>query len=159
MNRIADLVNEVYATAEQGLWLPGATRTDARQIAELTRAGQIVVARLANVIVGSIRVQHLDAETGETGMLVVDRSHRGSGVGRELRRFVTGMLREQGVKTLQIELLVPRMWTQASKTFMAEWNERSGYEVVRHGAFEDQYPELAPLLATPCDFIIYNKAL
>jgi hypothetical protein len=30
---------------------------------------------------------------------------------------------------------------------------------VREGAFEEQYPELAPRLATPCDFVIYHKAL
>lgn len=159
INRIADLVNEVYATAEQGLWLPGAARTNVDEIAELTRAGPLVVARLEDVIVGSIRVQHLDAETGETGMLVADPNHRNVGIGRELRRFVTEMLRRDGITTLQIELLVPRDWTQESKTFMARWNERSGYEVVRHGAFVEQYPGLAPLLATPCDFIIYNKAL
>ena len=160
MSRIADLVNEVYATAEEGLWLRGATRTSAREMSELTRAGQIVVARMADDVVGSIRVQRLDADTGETGMLVVDPKHRNQGIGRELRRFVTDMLRAAGVTTLQIELLVPRGWTPASKEFMASWNERSGYQVVRKGAFEDQYPDLAPLLATPCDFIIYNnKAL
>ena len=159
MTRIADLVNAVYATAEEGLWLPGATRTNPREMAELTRTGQIVVARLADDVVGSIRVQRLDADTGETGMLVVDPKHRNRGIGQELRRFVADMLRAAGVTTLQIELLVPRDWTPPSKEFMAGWNERSGYQVVRKGAFEDQYPDLAPLLATPCDFIIYNKAL
>jgi hypothetical protein len=27
------------------------------------------------------------------------------------------------------------------------------------GSFEESYPELAPLLATPCDFVIYYKSL
>jgi len=159
MNHLAELVNDVYETAEDGLWRPGATRTNPAEIAELTRAGQIVVARLGGEIVGSIRVQFLDADTGETGMLVVRPEHRNLGIGRELRRYVTDMLRQAGVTTLQIELLVPRDWTPASKEFMAHWNERSGYRVVRKGAFEEQYPDLAPQLATPCDFIIYDKAL
>ena len=30
---------------------------------------------------------------------------------------------------------------------------------VRTGQFEERYPELAPLLATPCDFVIYHKSL
>ncbi|MBY0441693.1 MAG: hypothetical protein K2Q25_06090 [Mycobacteriaceae bacterium] len=85
--------------------------------------------------------------------------HRGIGVGRELRRFVVDMLQREGFTTLQIELLVPRHWTHDSKVFMAAWNEREGYRVVRQSRFEDHYPHLAPHLATPCDFVIFNKSL
>lgn len=159
MRSITDLVNRVYAEAEDGQWLPGTTRTDIEEITEFTRAGQLVVAWLDDAVVGSIRVQYFDARTAETGMLVADPEHRGKGIGRELRRFVIDVLKDQGIETLQIELLVPREWKQPSKDFMAGWNERSGYRVVRRGAFEDQYPHLAPRLATPCDFIIYHKSL
>jgi GNAT superfamily N-acetyltransferase len=159
MTHLADLVNRVYATAEKGQWVPGATRTTVDELASFTRAGEIVVARLDGVVVGSIRVQQLDGDLWETGMLVADPDHRNLGIGRELRRFVLDLLRQRGARTLQIELLVPRDWTQDSKTFMADWNERSGYVVVGRGRFEEQYPQLADQLATPCDFIIYNKTL
>jgi GNAT superfamily N-acetyltransferase len=159
MREVAELINRVYAAAEQGQWLPGATRTTVAEITELTRAGEIVVARLDDTVVGAIRVRQFDADTGETGMLAADPDHRNRGIGRELRRFVTALLRDRGVTTLRIELLVPRDWHQPSKQFMAEWNERAGYRVVRKGAFEDEYPDLAPLLATPCDYIIYHKSL
>jgi len=159
MRQIADLVNRVYATAEAGLWQPGATRTTVEEITRLTGAGQLVVARHGGTVVGSIRVQHLSAELAETGMLVADPDRRGEGIGRALRRFVVDLLRQRGITTLQIELLSPRDWEQPSKRFMAEWNERAGYRVIRKGAFEDQYPDLAPLLATPCDFIIYHMSL
>jgi hypothetical protein len=36
---------------------------------------------------------------------------------------------------------------------------RIRYRPVRTGQFEESYPELAPLLATPCDFVIYYKSL
>jgi hypothetical protein len=36
---------------------------------------------------------------------------------------------------------------------------RIGYRLVRTGQFEESYPELAPLLATPCDFVIYYTSL
>jgi GNAT superfamily N-acetyltransferase len=159
MGQIADLVNRVYAVAEDGQWLPGATRTSLEEITELTRARQIVVARAGDTLVGSIRVQLLDPEKGETGMLVADPDYRNMGIGRELRKFAVDMLRKRGARTLQIELLVPRNWSQKSKQFMAEWNERADYRVIRKGAFEEQYPDLAPLLATPCDFIIYEKPI
>src|SRR5437588_7529815 len=99
MHTVADLINRVYATAERGLWQPGATRTSAAEITELTRAGEIVVARLDGEVVGAIRVRLLDAQLGETGMLAADPAHRGKGIGRELRRFVTDVLRERGVTT------------------------------------------------------------
>jgi GNAT superfamily N-acetyltransferase len=159
MGQIADLVNRVYAVAEDGQWLPGATRTSLEEITELTRTRQIVVARAGDTLVGSIRVQLLDPEKGETGMLVADPDYRNMGIGRELRKFAVDMLRKRGARTLQIELLVPRNWSQKSKQFMAEWNERADYRVIRKGAFEEQYPDLAPLLATPCDFIIYEKTI
>ena len=34
-----------------------------------------------------------------------------------------------------------------------------GYRIARTGTIDEAYPELAPLLATPCDFVIYRKDL
>jgi hypothetical protein len=59
MRRLADLINRVYAVAEKGPWLPGTTRST-EEITELTRAGQMVVALVNGLVVGAIRVQHLD---------------------------------------------------------------------------------------------------
>ena len=60
---------------------------------------------------------------------------------------------------MQLELLVPRGWSHPSKVFLDQWYTRMGYRVTRTGAIEEAYPELAPLLATPCDFLIYRKPL
>jgi hypothetical protein len=38
---------------------------------------------------------------------------------------------------------------------MAGW----GYVETRRGTIDEAYPHLAPLLATPCDFVIYRKDL
>jgi GNAT superfamily N-acetyltransferase len=159
MRQIAALVNRVYAIAEAGLWRPGATRTTVEEITRLAGAGELVVARHGSTVVGSIKVRQVSDELAETGMLVADPDRRGEGIGRALRRFVTDLLRRRGITTVRIELLAPRDWEQPSKRFMAEWNERAGYRVIRQGAFEDQYPDLAPLLATPCDFVVYHLTL
>ena len=60
---------------------------------------------------------------------------------------------------MQLELLVPRGWTYPSKAFLDNWYRRIGYRVARTGTIEEAYPALAPLLATPCDFVIYHKDL
>ena len=159
MDRIGELANEVYAVAEAGLWTDGATRTSAGEIVQLTRAGQIAVARVADQVVGCVRVQRLDERTGEFGMLCADPAHRGIGIGRELVRFAERNACADGVSTMQLELLEPRDWTHPTKQFLAEWYSRIGYRIARTGTIDELYPELAPLLATPCDFVIYRKDL
>jgi GNAT superfamily N-acetyltransferase len=159
MKRIADLINEVYAVAEEGLWIDGATRTTVDGVAELTGAGEIAVARVRGRIVGCVRVRRMDEGTGEFGMLVADPAHRGVGIGRELIRFAERSCREDGLATMQLELLVPRGWTHPTKQFLAAWYTRIGYRVARTGTIDEAYPALAPQLATPCDFVIYRKDL
>jgi hypothetical protein len=56
-------------------------------------------------------------------------------------------------------VLFPREWSHPSKEFLAAWYDRLGYRKVRTGAIEESYPHLAPLLATSCDYVIYNKSL
>ena len=157
--RITELTNEVYAVAEAGLWIDGATRTTLDEVVELTRAGQIAVARLSGRVVGCVRVQRLEEDTGELAMLVADPAHRGIGVGRELVAFAERKSRAEGLRTMRLELLVPRDWTHPVKAFLDSWYTRMGYRIARTGAIDDAYPALAPLLATPCDFLIYHKPL
>jgi ribosomal protein S18 acetylase RimI-like enzyme len=92
-------------------------------------------------------------------MLVADPDHRGEGIGRELVRFAEELSRRRGLDTMQLELLVPRDWTHPNKEFLDAWYTRIGYRPVRTGRFEQSYPQLEPLLATPCDFVIYRKPL
>ncbi|MEV4314078.1 GNAT family N-acetyltransferase [Actinocrispum sp. NPDC049592] len=156
MSTLADLVNKVYAVAEQGLWIDGAERTNAAELAGLTRAGQIAVARVDGAIAGSVRIQDLGDGLSEFGMLAAAPEHRGIGVGRELVRFAEQ--RNPG-RTMQLELLVPREWSHPSKEFLAGWYGRIGYELVRVGRLDEFYPALTPLLATACDLRVYHKAL
>jgi ubiquinone/menaquinone biosynthesis C-methylase UbiE/GNAT superfamily N-acetyltransferase len=159
MKEIAELINEVYVAAERGLWTDGATRTTVDEVADLTRAGEIAVARVRGRIVGCVRVRRLDDRTGEFGMLAADPAYRGVGVGRELVRFAERRCRADGLGAMQLELLVPRGWTHPTKELLAAWYTRIGYRVARTGTIDEAYPALAPLLATPCDFVIYRKEL
>ena len=159
MERISDLTNAVYAAAEAGLWTDDATRTSVGEVVQLTRAGEVAVARMGGQVVGCVRIRRLDERTGEFGMLCADPAHRGLGIGRELIRFAERNARAEGMSTMQLELLVPRDWTHPTKQFLAEWYSRLGYRVARIGTIDELYPELAPLLATPCDLVIYRKEL
>lgn len=155
--KLTDLVNEVYAVAEKGLWTGGSTRTNADEVASLAAAGQIAMAVLGERIAGCIRIRQLDDDVSEFGMLAAAPGHRRMGVGRELVRFAEESSRDRGHGTMQLELLVPREWKHPSKEFLARWYDRIGYQVVRIAPAGEFYPNLSPLLATPCDFVIYRK--
>jgi GNAT superfamily N-acetyltransferase len=159
VERIAELINAVYVVAEEGLWIEGATRTTMEEVVRLVQAGEIVVARRDGEVVGCVRVQRLDDRAGEFGMLAADPAHRGGGIGGELIRFSEDKCRADGLTTMQLELLVPRDWKHPIKQFLDAWYTRLGYRVTRVGKIDEAYPELAPLLATPCDFVIYSKDL
>ena len=89
-------------------------------------------------------------------MLVAAPAHRGTGVGRELVRFAE---EHAGRPVMQLELLVPREWSHPSKEFLAGWYGRLGYRPVRVDTVDESYPDLAPLLTTPCYFRVYHKDL
>jgi len=157
--QLTSMINDVYLTAESGLWRPEATRTTASEVAELIGAGQIAVASRDGEIVGSVRVYDVADDASEFGMLVAAPAQRSTGVGRALLDFVERRGRERGLRAIQLELLVPRTWSHPSKEFLSAWYGRRGYQIVRIERPEGPYPHLAPLLATPCDLQIREKPL
>jgi GNAT superfamily N-acetyltransferase len=156
---VSDLINAVYAIAEAGMWREGAARTSPEEVRQLIRTGEIVVAHVDGALAGCLRAQWLDEELAEFGMLAVAPDVRSSGLGRQLIDFAERRAIASGRTTMQLEVLFPRGWSHPSKELLAEWYPRLGYRVVRTGTIEEAYPALAPLLATPCDFVAYHKDL
>ncbi|WP_433574955.1 GNAT family N-acetyltransferase [Nocardia brasiliensis] len=155
---LTDLVNRVYEVAEEGLWREGASRTTTSELRGLIAAGRIAVAREPDHrIVGAVCIQQLSDDIGEFGMLVCAPERRGTGIGRALVDFAERHCVEQGARTMQLELLVPRNWTHPVKEFVHGWYQRLGYILERKGELEESYPHLVPLLATPCDFLVFHK--
>ena len=159
VDHLTRLINGVYRTAESGLWQDGAARTTAPELVELIAARQIAVASRDGQIVGSVRIHDVADDTAEFGLLVADPDQRNSGIGRALLDFAKRHTRERGLRTMQLELLVPRAWRHPSKEFLKSWYGRRGYRPVRTARIEDAYRRLAPLVATPCDLTIYEKPL
>jgi GNAT superfamily N-acetyltransferase len=160
VERLTDLINDVYATAESGLWRDGATRTTASDLAGLIACGQIAVATTPDgQIVGSVHVHQVSDDTSEVGTLVAAPDHRGTGIGRDLLDFAEEHSRKQGMRAIQLELLVPRNWRHPSKEFLRSWYSRRGYRLIGTRRMDDTHPHLAPLLATPSDLEVREKPL
>ena len=156
---LADLINSVYQRAENGLWREGTTRTTIAELARFIAAGDIVVARQHGQLAGSVRVHDVAPGVTEFGMLVAAPEYRGAGVGRALVEFAEQRALERDMRAMQLELLVPRTWRHPSKEFLSAWYGRRGYRVIRTRNVDDAYPHLAPLLATSCDLLVYEKPL
>jgi len=156
---VAELVNAVYAVAEDGLWRPGTTRTDADDVARSARDGEIRIARLDGRIVGCIRIARIDDTTAEFGMLATDPTVRGTGIGLLLVRSVETECAAAGFTTMQLEVIRPRDDTHESKQFLDSWYRRLGYHAQRPASLDERHPELVAATAVPCEVVPYLKAL
>jgi GNAT superfamily N-acetyltransferase len=159
VDQLTRLINDVYRTAERGLWCDDAARTTVSELAALIAAGQIAVATRNGQLVGSIRIRAVADDTSEFGMLVAAPDQRSTGVGRALVAFAERRSAERGLSAIQLELLLPRGWRHPSKEFLKSWYGRSGYRPIGSRSVDSAHPHLAPLLATPCDLAIYEKPL
>ncbi|MEV4345161.1 GNAT family N-acetyltransferase [Actinoplanes sp. NPDC049596] len=155
--RLAEIVNEAYAEGEKGLWRAGTPRTSPAEIAELAARGRLAVARREGRILGAVRVQMLEPALGRLGMLAADPRERGRGVGRELVRFAEEHARSAGAAAMQLELLVPIGGEHPVKEFLRAWYTRIGYRPAGVESLAADYPDLAPLLAVPCELAVFRK--
>ena len=80
-------------------------------------------------------------------------------MGRQLVLFAEGSCRDKGCTVMQLELLVPTTFNHGFKNRMQAWYLRMGYSIVQLGQFGQRYPALAPLLAGPTEYRIFEKAL
>jgi GNAT superfamily N-acetyltransferase len=159
VTELVRLINRAYAAGEAGLWKEDVGRTDEREIAEAIRAGQMLVATVGDRIVGCLRTRALDARTSDLGLMGVDPSEWGGGIGAALVSAAEELARSRGATTMRLELLVPRTGTHPTKRRLHEWYTRRGYTVTRRVPFEAFVPDAAPLLTAPGDILIFTKPL
>jgi GNAT superfamily N-acetyltransferase len=159
VEELARVINRAYALGEDGLWVEGTARTSPAEVAELVRSGGMLVATLDGQVVGCGFVRPLDATTLDLGLISASPEHRGIGVGREIVRSAEALARSRGVTTMQLELLVPQGWVHPQKDRLRAWYTRLGYETVRSAPFEEIATHSASQLATPCEFLVFRKAL
>ncbi|KAI5919823.1 hypothetical protein F4810DRAFT_469007 [Camillea tinctor] len=188
------IVNAAYLETEAGIFKPGYQRTTADGISSLIRAGHLGVALLetpassspnnppqngneeqetetraqGRTPIGCICIRRDDADgCGELGMLALDATYRGRGLGRDLVVFAEKHC--LGLRGLRLELLVPIGWEHPFKVRLLAWYQRMGYVPVEEEEgeknenatrdFAESYPELAPMLEGPVELRVLEKAL
>ncbi|KAG6031222.1 hypothetical protein E4U40_007315 [Claviceps sp. LM458 group G5] len=172
VSSLAQIVNDAFEEVEANIFGPGYRRTDEDELKAFIQKGCLAIAYVpadksqtshaANPLpqlVGCVFIKQLSARLGNFGMLAVDPKYRGQGLGRAMIDFAENFCRDKGCTTMQMELLVTTNFEHVVKSRMQEWYRRLGYQVVRLGNFEQDYPSLANLLATPVDLRVFEKAL
>lgn len=159
VDELVRLVNGAYAIGEAGLWRDGTTRTAPGEIAEAIRGGGMLAAELEGRLAGCACLRPLDTQTADLGLISAAPARWGRGVGRDLVRTAEDLMRRRGIKTMQLELLVPQGWIHPQKQRLRDWYTRLGYRVISTARFEEVAAHLEPQLATPCEFLIFHKPL
>ena len=159
IERLSDLINEAYDDAESGMWKGRVKRTTPDEVERLLRARALILAEIDGVIVGCVYVNLMSDGVGAFGMLAADLDSRGVGIGSALVDRAEHWARDMGCHTMQLELLTPRNWAHSSKEFLKKWYSRMCYVPQTTEPLERRHPELAPELATECDFTVWHKSL
>lgn len=158
LQRIVVLVNDVYATAEAGMWRPGTPRTDVEEIVAAVGRGEIVVAEQDDRLVGVVHTNVTEG-TGWLGMLAVHPDYRSAGVGRRLVDLTEEGAASTGAGAMEIEVLTPLDGSNVSKVELDRWYRRLGYEHIRDDDLAEHHATLGDLLAIPSTLKVYRKSL
>jgi GNAT superfamily N-acetyltransferase len=153
------IINAAYRAGETGLWKPHWERTSLPWLEREIARGEIAVAWRDDRPVGSVRVTLPSPEVGEFGLLAVDPAAHGGGVGRALVRFAEETSAARGAVLMRLDLLVPRAGVHPAKERLHAWYSRLGYRIDGVSDFVALYPEVADLVAVPCDLRSYTKPL
>lgn len=162
---LTQAINDIYAAAETGIFVPSHTRTNQEEVKKLIVSRQLAVATLGSCnnrltlenLKGCIRVAMLSPTTGNLGTLCTISQDRKAGVGKQLVRFAEDHCRSQGASRMQIELVVPTTYELPLKVWIQSWYERMGYEVIANEDFRTHLPHLADNLITPVVFRIFQR--
>ncbi len=160
VTHLVKLINDIYAAEEAGMWKETTSgRVVAAEVGVFLEKEQLFFAFVDDELVGSVKIDVIDDETLEFGMLVANPAYRGIGIGRELVNTVEQYARDQGFKKMMLELLTPQDWVNPGKEFLKEWYSRLGYVPGKTIPFAQEFPRRAKDFACACDFTVWIKEL
>ena len=142
---IVALVNEAYRVEEFFIRGP---RTGPREVEEKLHTGGFLVAEGPRGLEGCVYVEPR-GDSGYFGLLAVDPSRQGTGLGRRLTGAAEERLRAAGCRS--VEILVVHLRAELTSFYA-----RLGYEEAGTAPF----PEAErPRLRLPCHFVVMRKPL
>jgi ribosomal protein S18 acetylase RimI-like enzyme len=140
---LADLVNRAYAV--EGFFVDG-NRTAPEEIQKLLRKGTFLVLERGAVLAAAVYVDTRDAEDGGyIGMLSVEPSLQGMGLGTRLVRIAEAMCEAMGASSVRLRIVNLR-------EELHRWYKGLGYREVATFPYERPVKQ-------PCHFVEMHKWL
>ncbi|KAI1174697.1 hypothetical protein F4777DRAFT_374177 [Nemania sp. FL0916] len=163
VQELNDIINAEYSWGEAGIVRDGTMRTTVAEVEGHLRLRHFAVAFLTSStgrreLIGCVYARPMSPTRGTMSLFAVRSDHHGTGLGRDLLFYgESRCYREFGVKTIQIELLVPTTWASPHKVRLQAWYEKLGYVLVTAGDFGADYPHMVPLLLGPAEYRVFEK--
>lgn len=155
--RVTDVVNRAYEPAGDGLWSAPLRRTTLEGTREAIAGGTVAIVEIDGEIVGAVQSQR-DGAAAWFGVLAVDPSHAGRGVGTALVTFAEDEARAGGARTMELEVLSadPPL---AHLERLAAWYTRRGYREVSRTRLASAPTSARPALIVACDAVLMRRFL
>lgn len=142
---IVSVVNAAYAIET----FLGGTRTDSNGVAEMMQTGEFLVAEAPSAGVVACVWTRVSGERGYLGMLAVEPSRQGSGLGRLMVEAAEGHSRSDGCKYVDITVL-------SLRPELLPFYRKLGYSETGTQEF---HPPPSRSVALECHLIMMAKAL
>lgn len=156
---LVNMINAVYRKSEHNIWIAEYNRISEALLREIINQQQLLVAQLKNEIIGCIHLEPIDLELYKFKMLAVIPNHKGTGLGSKLVKFAEHTAKSKGVKTMQLELLVPTDFIHPDKVFLHNWYTKIGYKEMATYDVDYVHDGISQFLKTDCKAIVYQKPL
>src|SRR5947199_6392548 len=137
------LINSAFRVEEP--FIEG-DRIDAAGVRSYMAKGKFLVAEDSTGLAACVYVQ-IDNDGGYLGLLGVDPSRQGTGLGRKMMDAAEGYFREAGCKTVNLRVISPR-------TPIPSFYRHLGYYETGTAPFAPDVP-----VKVPCHYIVMSKSL
>lgn len=157
-----EILRHAYAVTEIDIWGENYVRINWNEFVDLIRKDEIILARMKNEIVGSIHTFKISDNSFSFGLLSVDFTKKGNGIGRLLIAAAEKRAIDSGATIMELEILKPKDTEISIKKVLHDWYLRLGYIYTDTFSFIERKPdkiEKAKKLITPSVFDCYKKKL
>ena len=162
LGRAYDILIYAYAQTEIEIWGENYARISKDDFKKIVESKEMFFAYKNEQVVGCVRLLRVNAKTCSFGLLSVDFSVKGQGIGRKLVETVEKEAILFGAKFMDIEILKAKDIRVQSKIDLHNWYTRLGYEYFGTDSFVSLKPaesEKAKKLINPSEFDQYRKTL
>lgn len=162
LERQYELLIHAYAQTEKEIWGENYVRISFDEYRQSIEQEIVFTARFNDEVVGTLLLSSAGKGVFSFGLLAVDFSKKGFGIGRKLIESAEQKAVKCGGEVMTLEILKPKNECVDFKEQLAQWYQRQGYKFTFSKSFIELKPtkiEKSKQLITEAVFDCYEKKL